>query len=50
MWLYRLIKEPRRLWKRYARYNSLFVWGVLRREILTGRLWRERGRTGAGRL
>jgi N-acetylglucosaminyldiphosphoundecaprenol N-acetyl-beta-D-mannosaminyltransferase len=24
-WAYRLSKEPRRLWKRYARYNPLFV-------------------------
>jgi N-acetylglucosaminyldiphosphoundecaprenol N-acetyl-beta-D-mannosaminyltransferase len=29
-WLYRLRQEPRRLWKRYARYNPLFVWGVAR--------------------
>ena len=25
-WLYRLIQEPRRLWKRYLRNNPLFVW------------------------
>lgn len=24
-WLYRLAREPRRLWRRYARYNPLFV-------------------------
>lgn len=24
-WLFRLVQEPRRLWKRYARYNPLFV-------------------------
>ncbi len=24
-WLYRLSREPRRLWRRYARYNPLFV-------------------------
>ncbi len=24
-WLYRLIQEPRRLWKRYFRNNPLFV-------------------------
>jgi len=29
-WLYRLIREPRRLWKRYLVYNSLFIWSVLR--------------------
>ncbi len=25
-WLYRLIQEPRRLWKRYLKNNPLFVW------------------------
>lgn len=25
-WFYRLCKEPRRLWKRYFTYNSLFIW------------------------
>jgi len=29
-WAYRLVHEPRRLWKRYARYNPLFVAGFLR--------------------
>ncbi len=24
-WAFRLVKEPRRLWKRYAKYNPLFV-------------------------
>jgi N-acetylglucosaminyldiphosphoundecaprenol N-acetyl-beta-D-mannosaminyltransferase len=24
-WAYRLIREPRRLWRRYARYNPRFV-------------------------
>ena len=24
-WLYRLSREPRRLWRRYARYNPLFI-------------------------
>lgn len=28
-WLHRLIKEPRRLWKRYLFGNSRFVWSVL---------------------
>ena len=27
-WLYRLIQEPRRLWKRYLITNTLFVWYV----------------------
>ena len=29
-WVYRLIHEPRRLWKRYARYNPRFVTGFAR--------------------
>ena len=29
-WLFRCAQEPRRLWKRYARYNPLFVIGFLR--------------------
>jgi N-acetylglucosaminyldiphosphoundecaprenol N-acetyl-beta-D-mannosaminyltransferase len=29
-WVYRLSREPRRLWRRYARYNPLFVAGFLR--------------------
>ncbi len=29
-WVYRLAHEPRRLWKRYARYNPRFVLGFLR--------------------
>ena len=28
-WLYRLWQEPRRLWKRYLVYNSLFIYFVL---------------------
>ncbi len=28
-WLYRLIKEPRRMWKRYIIGNALFLWNVL---------------------
>jgi len=30
-WLYRLLKEPRRLWKRYLGNNPRFVFRVLRR-------------------
>jgi N-acetylglucosaminyldiphosphoundecaprenol N-acetyl-beta-D-mannosaminyltransferase len=29
-WLFRLITEPRRLWKRYLIGNGRFVWAVLR--------------------
>lgn len=27
-WLYRLLKEPRRLWRRYIIGNMLFIWNV----------------------
>jgi len=43
-WLYRLAHEPRRLWRRYARYNPRFVTGFAR-QYLRHRL---RG-AGAGR-
>ena len=29
-WLYRLVSEPRRLWKRYLVGNTIFIWGALR--------------------
>ncbi|MGO8881678.1 MAG: WecB/TagA/CpsF family glycosyltransferase [Desulfomonilaceae bacterium] len=29
-WLYRLIQEPRRMWKRYLIGNGLFLWWVLK--------------------
>jgi len=32
-WLYRLWHEPRRLWRRYARYNPRFVWEFARQYI-----------------
>jgi len=34
-WFYRLVVEPRRLWKRFAVYNTLFVWYLLA-ETVTG--------------
>ncbi|MDH3538475.1 MAG: WecB/TagA/CpsF family glycosyltransferase [Acidimicrobiia bacterium] len=30
-WLYRIVKEPRRLWRRYLLNNPRFIWNVLRR-------------------
>lgn len=30
-WLYRLLREPRRLWRRYLGNNPRFVWALLRR-------------------
>jgi N-acetylglucosaminyldiphosphoundecaprenol N-acetyl-beta-D-mannosaminyltransferase len=32
-WVYRLSREPRRLWRRYARYNPLFVIGFARQYV-----------------
>lgn len=29
-WLYRLIKEPRRLWRRYIIGNAIFIWKVMK--------------------
>ena len=29
-WLYRLLKEPRRMWRRYVIGNPLFLWNVLK--------------------
>jgi N-acetylglucosaminyldiphosphoundecaprenol N-acetyl-beta-D-mannosaminyltransferase len=32
-WFYRLIKEPRRLWRRYLKGNSEFIWLVLKEKF-----------------
>jgi N-acetylglucosaminyldiphosphoundecaprenol N-acetyl-beta-D-mannosaminyltransferase len=40
-WVYRLAHEPRRLWKRYLRYNPLFVTGFAR-QYARHRLTRKR--------
>ena len=32
-WVYRLSREPRRLWRRYARYNPLFIAGFPRQYL-----------------
>jgi len=33
-WLYRLMQEPRRLWPRYLKFNSLFLYYVVRDSLL----------------
>ncbi len=33
-WLHRMLQEPRRLASRYLRYNSLFLWFLVRREMV----------------
>ncbi len=32
-WFFRLIKEPRRLWRRYLIGNSMFIWSILKEKI-----------------
>lgn len=32
-WLYRLAKEPRRMWRRYVLGNPLFMWNILQETI-----------------
>ena len=36
-WLYRLIKEPKRMWRRYVIGNPLFVWNILTEYFLRNR-------------
>lgn len=38
-WLFRLMMEPRRLWRRYARHNPRFIWLFLR-QLLGDRRFR----------
>lgn len=32
-WLYRLIKEPKRMWRRYVLGNPLFLWNVMKEKF-----------------
>ena len=32
-WLYRLIKEPRRMWRRYLIGNALFLWNMMKEKF-----------------
>ncbi len=34
-WLFRLLMEPRRLWRRYVVYNTLFVWYRFREKLVS---------------
>jgi N-acetylglucosaminyldiphosphoundecaprenol N-acetyl-beta-D-mannosaminyltransferase len=43
-WLHRMIHEPRRLGPRYLKYNSTFLWLLLRREVLPRKLPRRAAR------
>lgn len=32
-WLYRLIKEPKRMWRRYVLGNPLFLWNIMKEKL-----------------
>lgn len=32
-WLYRLVKEPKRMWRRYVLGNPLFIWNVMKEKF-----------------
>ena len=32
-WLYRLLKEPKRMWRRYIIGNTLFLWNILKEKM-----------------
>ena len=32
-WLYRLLKEPKRMWRRYIIDNTLFLWNMLKEKV-----------------
>jgi UDP-N-acetyl-D-mannosaminuronic acid transferase (WecB/TagA/CpsF family) len=36
-WLFRLLHEPRRLWRRYLLLNPLFCWNVARQWLAPAR-------------
>ncbi len=42
-WFYRLIQEPRRLFKRYLVTNSLFLW-LMGKELIKSKLWTSNAR------
>ena len=45
-WFFRLCWEPGRMWRRYVKYNTLFLWFFLTKEIFTGKLFREKPQSG----
>ena len=34
-WLYRLLKEPRRMWRRYLIGNPVFLWNIMKEKVKT---------------
>jgi len=49
-WFFRLVTEPRRLWRRYLRNNPLFVWSVLLQGLAVRRYTLEERHIPAGRV
>lgn len=44
-WLFRLVREPRRLFKRYLLTNTLFIW-LISKELIKNKLWTPLIRSG----
>jgi N-acetylglucosaminyldiphosphoundecaprenol N-acetyl-beta-D-mannosaminyltransferase len=44
-WLFRLLREPRRLFKRYLLTNTLFIW-LISKELIKNKLWTSLIRSG----
>ena len=36
-WMYRLLQEPRRMWRRYLVTNSKFLWWLLKAKLMPGK-------------
>jgi exopolysaccharide biosynthesis WecB/TagA/CpsF family protein len=43
-WLFRLIMEPRRLWRRYTLGNAQFLWRIFRARLSPAKDWKEEDR------
>ncbi len=41
-WLYRLMREPKRLWKRYLLEDTVFFWMLLRRQLSESKLFKKK--------
>jgi UDP-N-acetyl-D-mannosaminuronic acid transferase (WecB/TagA/CpsF family) len=49
-WLYRLLNEPRRLWRRYLLLNPLFCWNLLTQLVHPARYEDDMGMPPATRM
>jgi N-acetylglucosaminyldiphosphoundecaprenol N-acetyl-beta-D-mannosaminyltransferase len=48
-WLFRLVAEPRRLWRRYLYLNPLFLWNIARQLVAPSTFEKDRGLAPSGR-